>query len=58
METMLYLTFLVRYIAFVAGVALVGALVLGTAYVLVRDKVRQISVVRSPAWHELIKGSV
>ena len=39
METVLILVFLVRYVAFIAAVALVGALVVSTVYELVRRKV-------------------
>ena len=41
METVLFLVFLVRYVAFIAAVALVGALVVSTVYELVRRKVSE-----------------
>lgn len=38
METVLFLVFLVRYVAFIAAVVLVGALVVSSVYALLQRK--------------------
>jgi hypothetical protein len=47
METILFLVFLVQYVAFISAVMLVGALVVSTVYELVRRKVYENRVLGS-----------
>lgn len=47
METVLFLVFLVRYIAFIAAVALVGALIVSSVYQIVRRKVSEEGILGS-----------
>lgn len=57
METALILTFLVRYIAFFAAVLLVGALVISTLFIVVKNRVLEGEVIESGSLGTRVSGS-
>jgi hypothetical protein len=57
METLLEITCLAHYVAVAAAVAFLGVLVVSTAIGLVRNKVRDDSVVGSASMRERVEGT-
>ena len=49
MDTILFLTFLVRYVAFLAALLIVGALAVATVYAIVRESVAESDAVAAAA---------